>query len=102
MKSEDKIGLKIQQLQSQSDYQKFEYSRFSQYYLGGLAILVAFTISALSNNKNLILLLISVFTIGVFAIVFHIWFEKASKERLKKVKMLSRKIDALYKSLLDN
>lgn len=52
MDKDEKMKLRIQKLQAQSDYQKFEYSQKSTYYIGLIASLIAIYIPiTISVNK---------------------------------------------------
>jgi uncharacterized protein YacL len=100
MDQEEKIKLKIQRLQAQSDYRKFEYSQITTYYIGIIACLLAIFIPIIPSLKDINLILIS--TLFLFILI---WFtnyklKRHFKSNSDEIKTLSKQIESLYSELL--
>ncbi len=101
MNLEEKTKLKIQMLQSQSDYHKFEYSQFSTYFLGLIALIISIylpIVSVINNIKYIVILWICLLiSIGVI----KKFFQKRLNQSAKKIEKTSREIHSLYNKLIN-
>ncbi|MCL5730135.1 MAG: hypothetical protein M1165_01035 [Candidatus Pacearchaeota archaeon] len=90
--------LKIQRLQAQSDYQKFEYSQITNYHIGIIACLVAIYIPIIVSNKDYSI--ISSVILIALIVVSHFGLRRFFKKNMKKIKDLSKEIERLYNELI--
>lgn len=97
----EKKKLRIQQLQAQSDYHKFEYSQATNYLLGAIAVLVgAYIPVAIAVDRWQTTAITAIF---LFLLIGGIYFilEPFFTKNIKSIERLSKEIHVLYQQLLD-
>jgi len=96
--NKEEIKLRIQRLQAQSDYQKFEYSQITNYYIGIIAFLIAIYIPIIVSDKNNAL----IYTLILIALLTmaHFGLKKYFKKNTDKIESLSKEIEELYSKII--
>jgi len=107
MNEEERIKLEIQHLQSQSDYQKFEYGQYGNYFIGIIAILISIFIPTLVYtadrfNGSIALSLLSLEGFLFILLIFSSYDRiiRSSRKNLDKISKLSKEIDRMYKEII--
>jgi hypothetical protein len=102
-KREEKIKIEIEKLQAESNYQKFEFGQYTNFYIGLLATTLAIfipVITYLAEKNNIGLILLATIILLALMWATYIFIKKFSNKNLNKIKALSKKINENYEELL--
>lgn len=99
MNKEEKIKLKIERLKAKSDFHKWEYSQYTAYLIGILAILISLFISVVLEIRGIVYKLFLAFILLILIFVSYLVISFFSKKSSNQIIRLSKEIENNYNRL---
>jgi hypothetical protein len=99
MNNKERIKLNIERLKDRSDFYKWEYGQYTNYFIGIIAILIALFIPTILEIKMLFYKLLLAFLLIISFLISYKIINFLSKDSSNKIIELSKEIENNYNRL---